>query len=32
LNNKVTKAQLIFAAIYILFWPALMLLISGDWL
>jgi uncharacterized membrane protein len=32
LNNKVTSAHLVFAAIYILFWPALTLFISGDWL
>ena len=28
---KMTTGQLIFAIVYILFWPALVLLISGDW-
>src|SRR4030095_9908703 len=31
MSNKVTTGRLIFSAIHILFWPALILLISGDW-
>ena len=31
MNNKITAGQLIFAIIYTLFWPTLMLVVSGDW-
>src|SRR5215469_6323076 len=31
MNNKITAGQLVFAIIYTLFWPALMLVLSGDW-
>jgi len=31
MNNKITAGQLTFATVYTLFWPTVMLALSGDW-